>query len=158
MRQRPPREVRKLIVGRGIAFAGEINACDDLIVEGTVQARLAGGHRIGITETGLFQGTVEIDEADVGGRFEGDITVKHRLTVRATGRIEGNVRYGELAVEAGGVLQGNVRSIAPKIEPISATKAGIRAPVEILEDKPEEEPAALSEASATEMATDAPAI
>jgi cytoskeletal protein CcmA (bactofilin family) len=125
-----PREVRKLIVGRGIAFSGEISACDDLIVEGTVEARLPGGHRIEITESGLFRGTVEIDEADIGGRFEGEITVKDRLTVRATGRIDGKVQYGELAVEAGGVLQGDVRSIAEKA-PKVAPKAGIRPPAPV---------------------------
>ena len=127
------REVRKLIVGRGIAFSGEISACDDLIVEGTVEARLPGGHRIEITETGLFRGTVEIDEADIGGRFEGEITVKGRLTIRSTGHIEGKIQYGELAVEAGGGIQGDIQSIAKKPEP----KAGIRLPEPVAESAPE---------------------
>jgi cytoskeletal protein CcmA (bactofilin family) len=108
----PPHEVRKLTVGRGIAFSGEISACDHLIVEGTVEARLPEGQRIEITETGLFRGTVVSAEADIGGRFEGEITVRGRLTVRATGRIEGKIQYGELAVEAGGTLEGDVRGIA----------------------------------------------
>ena len=117
------REVRKLIVGRGIAFSGEISACDDLIVEGTVQARLPGGNRIEITETGLFQGTVEIEEADIGGRFEGEITAKGRLTIRSTGRIEGTIKYGELAVEAGIKLPEPVETTPETTATVAETSA-----------------------------------
>ena len=108
--------VRKLIVGRDISLNGEINTCDYLVVEGTVEARVREGKRIEITESGLFRGTVEIDEADIAGRFEGDITVRGRLRVRSTGRIEGKVQYGELEVEAGGQLEGEVRGLKPKVE------------------------------------------
>ncbi len=111
--------VRKLIVGRDISLNGEINACDYLVVEGTVEARVREGKRIEITDTGLFRGTVEIEEADIGGKFEGDITVRGRLRVRSTGRIEGKVQYGELEVEAGGQLEGDVRGLGK-----SSAKAG----------------------------------
>ena len=57
-----------------------------------------------IAESGLFKGSVEIDEADIGGRFEGDITVRGTLKVRASGRITGTIRYGQLEVEQGGRL------------------------------------------------------
>ncbi|MFZ4762887.1 MAG: bactofilin family protein [Alphaproteobacteria bacterium] len=106
-----PNEVRKLIVGREICLSGEINACDFLIVEGTVEARVRDGFRIEIAETGLYRGTVEITEADIGGRFEGEIIVRGRLRVRSTGRIEGKIQYGELEVEAGGHLEGEIRSL-----------------------------------------------
>ncbi|HYE00304.1 MAG TPA: polymer-forming cytoskeletal protein [Alphaproteobacteria bacterium] len=102
-------EQRKLVVGRDIVLAGEINACEQLIVEGTVEARLREGRSIEISETGLFKGSVEIEEADIAGRFEGDLTVRGRLKVRATGRITGAVVYGELEVEAGGQIVGELK-------------------------------------------------
>ena len=103
---------RKLIVGRDISLSGEIAACDQLVVEGTVDATLREGQRIEITDTGLFRGKVEISEADIAGRFEGEITVRGRLRVRATGRIDGKIQYGELEVEAGGHLEGQVSGLA----------------------------------------------
>ena len=45
-------EMRKLIVGRDIALAGEISACDYLVVEGTVEARVREGRHIEIADTG----------------------------------------------------------------------------------------------------------
>ncbi|HEY0836305.1 MAG TPA: polymer-forming cytoskeletal protein [Azospirillum sp.] len=108
---------RRLIVGRDISLSGEIGSCDVLVVEGTVEAKLRDGRSIEITETGLFKGSVEIDEADIGGRFEGDLSVRGRLTVRSGGKITGSIKYGELSVEAGGQLIGDVQVLsanAPK--------------------------------------------
>jgi cytoskeletal protein CcmA (bactofilin family) len=101
-------EMRKLIVGRDISLSGEIASCDMLVVEGTVEAKLRDGRTIEISDGGLFKGSVEIDEADIGGRFEGDITVRGTLRVRAGGRINGSIRYGQLEVEQGGQLTGTI--------------------------------------------------
>jgi len=102
---------RRLIVGRDISLSGEIASCDILVVEGNVAATLRDGRSIEIAESGLFKGSVEIDEADIGGRFVGDILVRGRLRVRATGRIDGSIKYGELEVEAGGRLIGSLEVI-----------------------------------------------
>jgi cytoskeletal protein CcmA (bactofilin family) len=112
-------KLRKLTVGPDIALTGEISACDYLVVEGTVEARVREGRHIEIAESGLFRGTVEIDEADIGGRFEGEITVRGRLRVRSSGRIEGKVQYGELEVEAGGQLEGEIRGLKKKAVPVA---------------------------------------
>ena len=58
-------EGRRLIVGREICLAGEITACDTLVVEGQVEATLQESHRIEIAETGFFKGTVDIAVADI---------------------------------------------------------------------------------------------
>lgn len=107
-----PAEMRKLIVGRDISLSGEIAACDVLVVEGTVEAKLRDGRNIEVADTGLFKGSVEIDEADIGGRFEGDITVRGTLRVRSTGRIQGSIRYGTLEVEQGGQLIGSIDTLS----------------------------------------------
>lgn len=121
--------LRRLIVGRDISLSGEIGSCDILVVEGTVEARLHDGHSIQVAESGLFKGSVEIDEADIGGRFEGDINVKGRLIVRSSGRITGSISYGELTVEPGGQLNGQIRSNAAQPpqagNPAVASHAGI---------------------------------
>ncbi|RJF81578.1 polymer-forming cytoskeletal protein [Azospirillum cavernae] len=110
-------EQRRLTVGRDISLSGEIGSCDVLIVEGTVEAKLREGRSIEVANGGLFKGSVEIDEADIGGRFEGDIAVRGRLTVRSTGRITGSIKYGEISVEAGGQLSGDIQMYAATTKP-----------------------------------------
>jgi hypothetical protein len=92
IRPEAARDVRKLIVGRDITLSGEIAACDHLIVEGTVEASVKECHRLEVAESGLFKGAVEINEAEIAGRFEGQLTVQGRLSVRSTGRIEGKIQ------------------------------------------------------------------
>jgi cytoskeletal protein CcmA (bactofilin family) len=100
---------RTLRVGKGLALAGEITSCDVLVIEGKVEAKLNEGKLLEITETGQFRGSVEIENADIAGRFDGNLVVHGRLTVRATGRISGMVKYGELEVSAGGQIIGEVQ-------------------------------------------------
>lgn len=107
---------RKLVIGPGITLSGEIESCDHLIVDGTVEAALKGASVMDITETGAFYGTVEIDEATIAGRFEGELTVKGRLTVRASGSITGAIAYKELAVEAGATLDGKITPLGAKAQ------------------------------------------
>lgn len=104
-------EERKLIVGKGLSLSGEITACDVLVVEGKVEAKLSDGKLLEITETGQFRGAVEIENADIAGRYDGDLTVHGRLTIRGTGRVSGIVKYGELEVNAGGQIIGEMQVV-----------------------------------------------
>ncbi len=105
---------RRLVIGQGITMSGEIESCDLLVVEGTVEAALKGASILEISETGMFYGTVEINEATIAGKFEGDLTVNGRLTVRSTGSITGAISYKELAVEAGATIDGKITPLGGK--------------------------------------------
>ena len=103
-------DTRKLIVGREISLSGEITACDRLVVEGSVAANLANCRDIDIAESGLFKGSASIEDAEVRGRFEGTLNVRRRLLIRATGRVTGSVRYGQIEIECGGQISGDVQA------------------------------------------------
>lgn len=103
-------EAKTLIVGQGISLSGEINSCARLVVEGSVQANLQACQHMIIAETGLFDGNAAIDDADIYGRFEGDLTVRRRLLIRASGRVSGTISYGQIEVEAGGTIAGSIRA------------------------------------------------
>ena len=103
-------DIRKLIVGREISLSGEITACDRLVVEGSVEANLANCRDIDIAESGLFKGSASIDDAEVRGRFEGTLNVRRRLLIRASGRVIGTVRYGQIEIECGGQVSGDIQA------------------------------------------------
>ena len=103
---------KRLMVGQGISLSGEITACDRLIVEGSVQVTLNETKAIEIAESGRFtNGKAEVEDAEISGTYEGELTVRNRLLIRATGKINGTVRYGELEIERGGRLTGTVSMI-----------------------------------------------
>jgi cytoskeletal protein CcmA (bactofilin family) len=99
---------RTLIIGQGIALTGEVNSCDRLVVEGSIQATLQKCQHVIIAETGVFNGHASTENADVRGRFEGDLDVRKRLLIRAGGHVSGTVTYGEIEIEAGGGISGTI--------------------------------------------------
>ena len=103
---------KKLVVGRDITLAGEITDCDILVVEGKVKASLNDSRRFEISESGVFEGNVVIEMAEIKGRFEGELTARGRLLVRRTGQVIGRIRYAELEIERGGQISGDVQAIA----------------------------------------------
>ncbi|HEV8680130.1 MAG TPA: polymer-forming cytoskeletal protein [Stellaceae bacterium] len=108
--RRSEADVRKLIVGREISLSGEITSCDKLIVEGSVEANLQNCHDVDIAESGLFKGSATIDDVEVRGRFEGSLIVRKRLLIRATGRVSGTIRYGQIEIECGGQITGDIQA------------------------------------------------
>ena len=66
--------------------------------------------RVEIAESGLFKGSASIDDAEVRGRFEGNLVVRKRLLIRASGRVSGTIRYGQIEIECGGQISGDIQA------------------------------------------------
>ena len=110
---------KRLIVGQGIQMKGEITACDRLIVEGQVEVTLKATRMLEIKPTGHFTGSCEVEEADVSGVYDGNLTVRGRLIVHAGGRVTGDISYGEIELERGAQITGklSVREHASQSSP-----------------------------------------
>ncbi len=99
----------KLTVGPNIKLKGvEITDCDTLVVEGTVEATM-DSRVIQISELGAFKGSADIDIAEIHGQFDGNLTVRQKLVIYATGKVIGKIRYGKLVIEEGGQLSGDIQ-------------------------------------------------
>jgi cytoskeletal protein CcmA (bactofilin family) len=109
---RPEPELRKLTVGREISLQGEITHCDQLVIEGSVTANLSC-QEVSIMESGVLKGAVEIGQVEVRGVFEGTLNATGRLLIRSTGRVVGKIRYGQIEIEIGGQIAGEIEAQAP---------------------------------------------
>lgn len=116
----------KLTVGPNIKLKGvEITDCDTLLVEGLVEATM-DSRVIEISEHGAFKGSAEIDIAEIHGRFDGDLTVRQKLTIYSTGKVTGKIRYGKVVIEEGGQLTGDIQFGAlPVSSPVRLEKSGL---------------------------------
>jgi cytoskeletal protein CcmA (bactofilin family) len=98
----------KLTVGPNIKLKGvEITDCDTLVVEGLVEATM-DSRVIQIAQQGEFKGSAEIDIAEIRGVFDGNLTVRNKLVIYATGKVTGRIRYGKVVIEEGGQLSGDI--------------------------------------------------
>ena len=102
------RKEAKLVVGPEIKIKGvEISDCDTLVVEGRIEATL-DSRVLEITSHGVFQGTIAVDQAEIHGRFEGELTVRKQLVIHATGKCSGKIRYSKIKVEEGAEIAGEI--------------------------------------------------
>ena len=118
----------KLTVGPNIKLKGvEITDCDTLVVEGLVEATM-DSRVMQISEHGEFKGSAEIDIAEIHGAFDGNLTVRQKLVIYATGKVTGKIRYGKLVIEEGGQLAGEILfgAVGNNSKPALAGKPGLQ--------------------------------
>lgn len=98
---------KRLTVGRDMSLKGaEISDCDRLVIEGMIEGNLNSGGYLEIEYGGIFKGTAVVDNAEIAGTFDGELTVHNRLAIHASGLVLGQIRYGQLEVERGGRVNG----------------------------------------------------
>ncbi|MDV7341687.1 polymer-forming cytoskeletal protein [Terasakiella sp. A23] len=111
--QRNPQDPRTLTVGREISLRGEITACETLVVEGQVDAKITDARVLEVANGGVYTGTAHVEEAFISGVFDGELSAYQTLTVRSGGRVKGNVRYGRIVIEEGGEISGSMATLTP---------------------------------------------
>lgn len=98
----------RLVIGSGLKIkCGEIEDCDHLLVEGCVDA-LLNCNAISIACDGRFVGKAEVERADISGIFEGELIVRGLLVIRSSAKVLGKISYGQLKIEEGGELSGDI--------------------------------------------------
>jgi cytoskeletal protein CcmA (bactofilin family) len=121
----------QLIVGPNIRMKGvEITDCDTLVVEGHIEATM-DSRLIQIAQDGTYSGSAGIDSAEIHGAFSGELTVRKCLTIYASGRVSGKIRYRKLVVEEGGEIAGEIVKLGDDDKParLQPASAGNAVPV-----------------------------
>jgi cytoskeletal protein CcmA (bactofilin family) len=93
------------IIAEDMVVRGDIKNGGLVEVRGYVEGSVAA-ERLLVHQSGRVYGTVRADNADVNGRL---------INIGKSGAVAGDVRYGQLALAAGGDLDANVRNVPPEI-------------------------------------------
>src|SRR5690242_1956007 len=70
---------------------GRLDVQGDLVIEGGVEGELKASGDISIEPTASVRGGVDGSNVSVRGQVDGNVTVRRRLTIAATGRLSGDV-------------------------------------------------------------------
>ncbi len=105
---------RVLIIREDTFLKGEIRNGGRIEVFGYVEGDIFGDLLV-VQPGGRCFGKVKVDSADVHGQLQGEILVRQLISIRGTGEVTGNVKYGRLAMEMGGTLTAEMRNIPPSI-------------------------------------------
>jgi cytoskeletal protein CcmA (bactofilin family) len=95
------------VIGRGTLIEGTIRVSGRVQVDGQIDGTLIAEGPVSVGPSGSIIGEVVAHELAVGGRVEGKVNVREHLHVAPEGVCRGEVRYGSLQVDRGGVLDGS---------------------------------------------------
>src|ERR1051326_8654442 len=106
--RRRGKRVREVFLGPEIVLSGELKSCGTLVAEGSVDGSQIECREFILGSTGSCKGEVQTESAVISGRFEGRLIVRSRLLIKSGGQVRGSVQYGQVEIEPGGELQGDM--------------------------------------------------
>jgi cytoskeletal protein CcmA (bactofilin family) len=96
-----------LMIGEGVIITGTIKANSKVTIQGTVDGDIEC-NSITISESGNVKGKIKTDTITVEGKTEGEINADDVLNIKSTGHVSGKFFYGEIQIEEGGKISGEI--------------------------------------------------
>lgn len=94
------------LISEGTEIQGEVQCKGDIRVDGKHSGVIRSQAKVVIGSTGMVDGDVHCQSADIHGRIEGTITAKDILYLKSSARIEGDITTNKLVVESGAMWNG----------------------------------------------------
>ncbi|MBE7629242.1 bactofilin family protein [Tenacibaculum piscium] len=89
------------VIGKNTQIKGDIISEGDFRIDGNLDGTINTKGRVIVGQTGFIKGKVTCTNADIEGKFSGELIVANTLTVKGTANINGDVIIGKLSVEPG---------------------------------------------------------
>ncbi|MCG8528344.1 MAG: polymer-forming cytoskeletal protein [Opitutales bacterium] len=118
---------KQMIVGYGISVEGRIENCDRLVLDGNMNCELSDLKTLIISDSGHFKGKGHVDEAEISGRFDGELIVDGHIVIMESGCVDGKITYKSIEIKPGGKFTGQIilqDTIEEDSEPESKKSSG----------------------------------
>ncbi|MFD1292936.1 polymer-forming cytoskeletal protein [Lutibacter holmesii] len=100
-KDKSPQILERNIIGTNTTIVGDIVSEGDFRIDGKVEGTVTTKGRVIIGKSGTAIGKVVCANADIEGKFSGELFVENLLTLKATANISGDVVISKLSVEPG---------------------------------------------------------
>lgn len=91
-------------INEGTRLKGDVSSTGFFRIDGTIEGNVNTPSKVVLGKTGVIIGTLTCENADIEGKFEGNLQVSGTLSLRSTAVVEGDVVVGKLSVEPGATL------------------------------------------------------
>jgi len=100
-KEKEQRVLERNIIGSNTSIIGDIISEGDFRIDGKVEGTIKTEGRVVIGKSGIAIGKIECTNADIEGKFSGELSVENLLTLKSTAKISGEVLISKLSVEPG---------------------------------------------------------
>lgn len=105
------------LIGAGTVIEGDIRSNGDIRIDGTVIGHVVSKAKVVIGATGIVEGDVNSQNADVSGVIKGKTVVSELLFLKSAAKVIGDIVTGKLVVEVGATFTGSC-NMGPVIKDI----------------------------------------
>jgi len=96
------------VIGPQLVVRGRLVGKGDLRVDGVLEGEIDLDGTLSVGPEGTVAGPVHAQALVVEGELHGAVTAESAVTLRAGGRIQGDVRARRVAIDDGAVLHGGI--------------------------------------------------
>ena len=107
----------RTLIGPGIKFIGNIEASEDIEINGRVEGNINSGNTITVTEEGSIRGDVAAENYILEGVCEGNAKVKDFCKIGHKGSFTGELYASTLVTEDGSAFEGRLHLKPAKAAP-----------------------------------------
>jgi len=104
------------LISAGTKLKGDISSSSDLRIDGTVLGNIHSTAKIVIGSSGIVEGDISGNQADIVGKVSGNIHTKELLQLRGECVVTGNLFAGKLQVEPSATFNGQCHMGANIVE------------------------------------------
>ena len=104
------------LISAGTKLKGDISSSSDLRIDGTVLGNIHSTAKIVIGSSGIVEGDISGNQADIVGKVSGNIHTKELLQLRGESVVTGNLFAGKLQVEPSATFNGQCHMGANIVE------------------------------------------
>jgi cytoskeletal protein CcmA (bactofilin family) len=91
-------------INEGTTLKGDVSSTGFFRIDGSIEGNVKTPSKVVLGKTGVINGTLTCENADVEGKIQGNVQVSGTLSLKSTAHIEGDVVVGKLSVEPGATL------------------------------------------------------
>ena len=110
-------------LGQGTKLVGDLNAQNDMRIDGTLEGNLSCAGKLILGPKGLITGQIDCQNAVIEGSIDGIIRVKELLQVKESANITGEITTSKLLVQPGAIFNVKCSMGGQKIVPASKKTA-----------------------------------
>jgi len=99
------------IIGASIKVKGNFQGQGSIIIEGSLEGSLKTDADLFIGNQARVVANVEAKDAVINGNVQGNVKARNYLAIGGTAKISGDVQYGEISIEKGAMINGQLLAI-----------------------------------------------
>lgn len=96
-------------IAEGSVLEGNINSSKGVRIDGTVKGTVKCEGKVVVGLSGVVEGEIYCQAADIEGTLKSSIEVKDILELKSTSNLHGEIITGKLSIEPGATFTGNCK-------------------------------------------------